>query len=94
MKLPTQSLGLNILCPKIDGGLIRDEQAAAGIFHENFAQRIVNSKIAEDIPARAVEKIRDRAEDFALRSFAGAGSAEQEDGPIDHIVPFVFSGLT
>jgi hypothetical protein len=34
--------------------------------------------------AGAVKEIRDHAQDFSLRAFAGAGRAKQEDGAVFH----------
>ena len=74
------------LAPEGDGGFIRDEQAAAGVFDELAAEGIFDAEVAEDIAAGAVEETGDGAQDPALGAFAGAGSAEQKNGAIFHAV--------
>jgi hypothetical protein len=64
--------------------MVGNEFAAAGIFDEDAADFAVDGEIAEDVTAGAVKEIGDVAEDFALRAFAGAGRAEQEDGAVFH----------
>jgi len=43
-------------------------------------------QVAEHISARAMEEIRDGAQNFALGAFPRAGSAKQQDGAIFHTV--------
>jgi hypothetical protein len=68
----------------MDGGLVRNEFAAAGVLEEDFAERAVGFEAAKDVAAGAVEEVGDGAQDFTLGAFAGAGSSEQENSSIFH----------
>src|ERR1035437_5200806 len=68
--------GINELPPQLDGLVVRHQLAAAGIINENLPERAVPAQVAEDFAARAVEKIRDDAEDFSLRALAHARRAK------------------
>jgi hypothetical protein len=77
MKAPDLRAVFNELTPEFDGGNIRHQLTAAGIFQKDFTERAVGPQIAEDIPAGAVEKIGDDPQDFALRPLPCPGGAKQ-----------------
>jgi hypothetical protein len=68
---------LNKVTPQINRGLIRDQFPAAGIFQKHLANTAVSLQASEDVPASAMKKVGDRADDFALRPLAYARRAEQ-----------------
>ena len=74
--------GVDDLAPQINGRLVWHERSLAGVFDENFSEFAVGTQVAENVAARAMEKIRDGAERAAMRAFAGAGSAKHEDGSV------------
>src|SRR5580765_7352140 len=75
---------VNELPPQLNGRLIRHKLAAAGVFDEHTRERVRSRERAEDVAAGEVEKIRNSAEDFALRAFASAGCAKEKNGAIFH----------
>ncbi len=72
----------DVLPPKLDRRRIRHELAATGIFDKNFSERTIRAQIAEHIAARAMEKIWDDAENFALRAFARTGRAKKKNAAV------------
>src|SRR5207302_9841045 len=64
--------------PKLHGDLGGHELAFAGIFQKGLADGRARVNRAKDIAARAVEKTRNGAKDFALRAFAAARRAKDE----------------
>ena len=70
--------------PKFDRDVIRDQLAFAGIFEERFANLAARVDGAEHVAARAMKKARDRAERLALRAFAAAGRAKEDERPVFH----------
>lgn len=68
--------------PEPHGHLVRNKQPLAGVFEKSrpeFARRV---KRPENIPAGAVIKTGNLAEDLALGALAAAGSAENENGSV------------
>jgi hypothetical protein len=84
MEAPTLFAVVNELPPKLDGGFVGHELAAARVFDEDTAQWIAGGEGTKNIATRAVEKMGDRCEDFSLSAFAGAGCAKEQDRAIFH----------
>ena len=68
--------------PELDGEIVGDEFAAAGVLDEGLAEWGPRVEGAEDIPASAVKEAGDRTEDLALSSFPAAWGAEDQIGTI------------
>jgi len=64
------------LAPELDGGLIGDELAAAGIFDEELSEGAIGAQITKNIAAGAMEVVRNNPENLALGSLARTGGAE------------------
>src|SRR4051812_46650066 len=79
MELVDELHALNVLAPDIDGKFVRHELPAGGVFPKESAGFALQVEGAKDIAGGAVEEAGDGAEDFPLRAFAAAGSAEEED---------------
>src|SRR5262249_1176023 len=78
---------INKIMPKFDCSGVRNQFALAGILKENTPNRTVGLQAAENVPARAVEKIGDSAQNLSLGALARTGGAEQQDCAIFHITP-------
>src|ERR1051325_8389783 len=76
--------GFDVFAPELDGELVGDELALAGILEEGATEGVIHAQIAEDGTAGAMEEIGDAAEDLALGALAGARRAEEKDGAIFH----------
>lgn len=83
-----ESPGLGVafdgLPPEVDRRLVGDQFTAAGKINEDAADLAVNSEIPEDIAAGAMQKVRNRAQNFPLRALARSGRAEKKYGTIFH----------
>src|SRR5256885_16924880 len=85
---------VNKIAPELDRRFVRNEFTLAGIFQKGLADRAVSFQAAKNIAARAVEKIWDGAENFALGSFAGARSAKQKDRAEFHGASLCFNWIS
>jgi hypothetical protein len=70
--------GVDLPPPQFDGRFIRHQFALTGIGDERPAKFAFDLQIPEGIPAGEMEEIRNRAQDLALRAFAGAGRSKEE----------------
>lgn len=76
--------GIDLIGPKPDGNIVRDELAFAGILQEGLAEIRTHVDGAKDIATSAMKKAGDGAENFALSAFAGTGGAKEKKGFIKH----------
>jgi hypothetical protein len=84
LELAGLGVGADVVVPELDGKLVGDELSLAGVLEEGASEFGFRAEAAEDITAGTVIVTGDGAEDFALGTFAGARSAEEEDGLITH----------
>jgi hypothetical protein len=70
---------LHVGIPELHGHVIRHELTTAGVFDEFLPQRRAGVERAKHIAAGEVMKARDGAEHLALRAFAAARSAKDEE---------------
>ena len=84
MEAPGLCVGADKVAPHAHGGFVRDEFALAGVFHKDAPDFAVQAQAAKDIAARAIKESGDGSENPALRAFARAGRAKQQNGSIFH----------
>jgi hypothetical protein len=70
--------------PQINGGLIGNQFAAAGVFEEDAADFAIDGEAPKNISTSAMKEVWNGAKNFSLGAFARAGRAEQENRAVFH----------
>jgi len=68
--------GMDKLPPQFDGRPIRHELATTGVIQEHLADGGVVLEAPKDVTTGAMVEVGNRAQDFTLGAFSGAGGAE------------------
>jgi hypothetical protein len=94
MESPRSRAVVDEIPPKLDRRFVRNQLALARVLQECLADGTIGFQAPKNVAARAMKEIWDGAEDFALGSFAGAGSAEQKDRAKFHGASLCFSWIS
>jgi hypothetical protein len=84
MKAARAGVAFDRLAPEFDRLFVWNEFTATGVVDEDAPDRTVDSQVAEDIAAGAMEEVRDRSENLALSAFARARGSEEENCSVFH----------